>query len=247
MACGRGRIVVAMLSAAMAAGHAERARAAGAAYQVDTAEVSAVGSCKVESWVSSASNRDFIAAVTPTCVANLFRAVELSAQFNRSRSDTEWATAVTPKVKTNLKPTAIGSWGFAISATATYDFTARETTAFAVTIPATLRLSNVVRINLNAGWMIDRPTDRHYFTYGAGFDWRTPDNVWTLTGEVFGQLGPAEPDEKTLVEPRFQLGLRYRPVDRFNIDLIYGRNLTGENANWVTLATVFRFSAVEEK
>ena len=41
-------------------GYSEQVMAAGAAYQVDTAEVSEVGSCKVESWVSSADNRDFI-------------------------------------------------------------------------------------------------------------------------------------------------------------------------------------------
>jgi hypothetical protein len=29
--------------------------------------------------------------------------------------------------------------------------------------------------------------------------------------------------------------------DDFNIDLIYGRNVYGENANWITLATVVRF------
>ena len=68
----------------------------------------------------------------------------------------------------------------------------KENTALFVTIPATLRVSNVVRINLNAGWQLDRTTNRNYFTYGAGFDWRTPDNVWTLTGEVFGQAGAAE-------------------------------------------------------
>src|SRR5438309_275762 len=69
---------------------------AGAAYQVDTAEVSEPGSCKTESWVSSATNHDFIAAVTPTCVVDMFRAVELSAQFNRSRADGEWASGVLP-------------------------------------------------------------------------------------------------------------------------------------------------------
>ena len=72
--------------------------------------------------------------------------------------------------------------------------------------------------------------------------WRTPDNVWTLTGEVFGLVGAANDDDtRGPVEPRFQLGLRYRPVDLFNIDLIYGRNLTGERANWITLATIVRF------
>jgi hypothetical protein len=222
----------------------ERALAAGAAYQVDTAEVSSVGSCKVESWASAAGNRDFIAAVSPACVVSMFRPVELSAQFSRSRSDGEWGSAVSPKAKTNLIPSAIGSWGVALSAVVTYDFTERDATALFVTMPATLRLSNVVRINANAGWQFDRVERRHYFTYGVGFDWRTPDNVWTLTGEVFGQAGKAE--VASVVEPRFQLGLRYRPVDKFNVDLIYGRNITGENANWITLATILRFSAAEK-
>jgi hypothetical protein len=235
----------AVCAVAAAAGFSSEARAAGAAYQVDTAEVSEVGSCKVESWISSAANHDFIASVSPACVASMFRPVELSAQFTRSHADDEWDTSVTPKVKTNIVPTAIGSWGFAISATATYDLITKENTALAVTVPATLRLSNVVRINLNVGWQLDRTTDRNYLTYGAGFDWRTPDNIWTLTGEVFGQAGAAS-DQPGLVEPRFQLGLRYRPVDQFNIDLIYGRNLAGERANWITLATIFRFRPLEK-
>jgi hypothetical protein len=229
---------------AAAVGISGQARAAGAAYQVDTADVSEVGSCKVESWISSASNHDVIASVSPACVVSMFRPVEVSAQFTRSRADGEWGTAVSPKLKTNIVPTAIGSWGFALSATATYDLITKENTALFVTVPATLRLSNVVRINLNAGWQLDRTTDRHYFTYGAGFDWRTPDNVWTLTGEMFGQAGAAE--LSGVVEPRFQLGVRYRPVDPFNVDLIYGRNLTGERANWITLATVIRFKPPEK-
>ena len=83
--------------------------------------------------------------------------------------------------------------------------------------------------------------DRHYFTYGAGFDWRTPDNVWTLTGEVFGEAGSAE-RWRAWYHPRLQAGLRYRPVDQFSIDLICSRNIAGENAHWITLATVVRFS-----
>src|ERR1044071_943964 len=208
-----------------------QALAAGAAYQVDTAEVSEPGSCKVESWVSSADNHDLIASVAPACVVNLGRPIEISSQFTRTRADGEWGTGAAPKLKTNLIPTAIAS----------YDLLTGENTGYSVTVPATLRLSNVVRINLNAGWQRDRTVNHDYFTYGAGFDWRTPDNVWTITGEVFGQLGAADAEDRGTVEPRFQLGLRYRPVDEFNIDLIYGRNLAGERANWITLATVIRF------
>jgi hypothetical protein len=242
---GHVRAVLAALAVAGAdIGLSSESRAAGAAYQVDTAEVSSPGSCKIESWVSSASNHDFIAATSPTCVVDLFRPVEVSSQFSRSRADDEWTTAAQPKLKTNLIPSAIGSWGVAISATLAYDFVARETTALSVTVPATLRLSEVVRINVNAGWQFDRTANQHYFTYGLGFDWRTPDNVWTWTGEVFGLAGRAE--QAGMVEPRFQTGTRYRPIDQFNIDLIYGRNITGENAHWVTLATVFRFSLTDK-
>jgi hypothetical protein len=226
------------------AGCSGQAQAAGAAYQVDTAEVSEPGSCKVESWASSASNRDVIASVSPACVVDVGRPVELSAQFSRTLADGEWGTSASPKVKTNIVPTALGSWGFAISAIASYDLLTKENTAVLVTVPATMRVSNVVRINLNAGWQLDRTVNRNYFTYGAGFDWRTPDNIWTLTGEVFGQAGFAE--DPGVIRPRFQLGLRYRPVDQFNIDLIYGRNLAGEQANWITLATVIRFKPLEK-
>ena len=234
--------VVLMGVAVTAALWSSEARAAGAAYAVDTAEVGDPVNCKVETWVSTASNHDFFAATTPTCVLPLFRPVEFSTQFSRSRAEEEWASAAIPKLKTNLVPSAIGSWGIALSGAAAYDLNTHENTALFATVPATLRLSNVVRVNLNAGWQWDRLADQHYATYGVGADWRTPDNVWTVTAEMFGQLG-ARQDAIGVTEPRFQLGLRWRPVDEFNMDLIYGRNLAGENANWITFATVVRFKA----
>jgi hypothetical protein len=226
------------------AGFATSAHAAGTAYFVDTAEVSEVGNCKIETWLSSASNRDFIGVANPSCVVDLSRPVELSAQIQRSRSDGEWSTTVAPKFKTNIVPTAIGRFGVAIEGGAVYDVLGNEVTSYFATVPATLRLSNVMRINLNAGWQWDRIADRHFLTYGAAFDLRTPDNVWTLTAEVFGLLG--ESDTRTEVQPRFQVGMRWRPIDRFSMDLIYGRNITGENANWITLATSIRFEPPEK-
>jgi hypothetical protein len=40
--------------------------------------------------------------------------------------------------------------------------------------------------------------------------------------------------------PRFQSGIRYRPTNDIDCDLIYGRNLTGVGANWITLALTVR-------
>jgi hypothetical protein len=233
------------------------ALAAGSAYQVDTAEVAEPGQCKIETWASFASNRDFIGALAPDCVVDLGRPVDMSAQFTRVRSDGDWASGVTPKLKTNLLPTAIGAWGFALSGQATYDLATGSNAGISAAIPATLRISNVLRINLNGGWQWDRGAARHYATYGAGLDWRTPDNRWTLTSEIFGLVGvthvapplldvsdPAPPDlspSSGATRPRFQAGIRFRPVDPFSIDLIYGRNITGENANWITAAMVVRW------
>ena len=236
---------LAALSAAATMAGPDRALAAGSAYQVDTGVVGSPGNCKVDSWASSAANADFFAALAPSCVADLGRPVELSAQFSRFRSDEEWTTAILPKVKTNIVPGgAIGQWSVALAATAAYDATARELAAFNLVVPATLRVTENVRINLNAGYLRALNPGRDFFSYGAGIDLRTPDNVWTVTGEVFGALGKAQEDDaRGELKPRWQLGLRWRPVDEFNIDLIYGRNLLGESANWITLATTVRFKA----
>src|SRR5881227_3490669 len=115
-------------------------RAAGTAYGVDTAEVSEVGNCKIESWLSWASNQDFIGVANPSCVVDLTRPVELSVQLQRSRADGEWGTSAAPKFKTNILPSAIGRLGVAIAGGAMFDLITTENTGFYAYLPATLRL-----------------------------------------------------------------------------------------------------------
>jgi len=215
-------------------------RAAGTAFAVDTSEISETGSCKIESWLSWASNRDGLATANPACVVDLFRPVELSAQFARSRADDEWATSIAPKAKTKLVPTQIGSFGLALAAGTSYDLATNESTSIFAYAPATLRLSEVVRVNVNGGWLWDRTVDRHYLTYGVGVDWRFTE-ILTLTVETFGQAGSS--DDPSVTQPRFQAGLRIRPIETLSFDFIYGRNINGEDANWVTLAATVRFPA----
>lgn len=214
------------------------AEAAGGAFAVDTADVSEAGSCKLETWLSAASNSDMAAVANPACVLDIFRPIEFSAQVSRTRADSLWATSVAPKAKTNLVPTSIGSFGFAFATGTSFDTITGENLAVFAVVPATLRLSETMRINLNGGWLWDRTVDRHYLTYGAAFDWKLTEIV-TLTTEVFGQAGAA--DDPHVTQPRFQTGLRFRPIDTFSLDVIYGRNITGENANWITLGTTIRF------
>jgi len=233
-----GRIKIAVAAAILAWLPARELRAANGAYAVDAADISEVGSCKVESWLSTASNTDFTAVANPSCVINPSQPVELSMFTSRARSDGEWSNTIQPKAKTNIVPTGIGKLGVSIYAGGSFDaLTGESLTAFAV-IPATFRLSETMRINLNGGWLWDRSVDRHYLLYGIGFDWKFTETLqWTI--ETFGQAGQS--DTPSVVQPRFQTGMRYRPNEIFSVDLIYGRNIMGENANWITLGTTIRF------
>src|SRR3954452_10012487 len=239
-----GRIAFAAITAMAAVPTAYRAWAANGAYAVDSADISEVGSCKLESWISTATNTDFSMVANPSCVADVGRPVEFSVLGNRSRSDGEWNTTFQPKAKTNLVPTGVGKFGFAMYAGASFDaLTGDNLTAFAV-VPATYRLSETMRINLNGGWLWDRTVDRHYLLYGIGWDWKFT-NVLQLTVEAFGQAGAA--DVTGVTRPRFQTGVRYRPNEIFSLDLIYGHNITGENASCITIGTTIRFPPPESR
>src|SRR6478736_8679677 len=91
--------------AALGAFAGQDARAANGAYAVDAADISEVGSCKVESWMSAASNTDFSAVANPSCVVDPFRPIELSLQTVRARNDGDWSTTIAPQAKTNFIPT----------------------------------------------------------------------------------------------------------------------------------------------
>src|SRR3989442_7151371 len=133
----------AAISSLLAAGDA---RAANGAYAVDAADISETGSCKVESWISAATNTDFSAVANPSCVVDILKPVELSLLTNRVRSDGDWSTTVAPKAKTNLVPTGIGKFGFSLYAGGSFDaLTGEGFTAFAA-VPATNRLPATIGI-----------------------------------------------------------------------------------------------------
>jgi hypothetical protein len=78
----------------------------------------------------------------------------------------------------------------------------------------------------------------NYATGGVGFDWDFAPR-FALMGEVSIQAGQRiEP--RTVTEPRAQLGLRAMPTPTVDIDLIYGRNITGSGGSWLTLGLTVR-------
>ncbi|HMJ44320.1 MAG TPA: hypothetical protein VK522_18795, partial [Pseudolabrys sp.] len=72
-----GRITFAGIVVIAALLPSDGAWAANGAYAVDAADISEVGSCKVESWLSTATNTDFSAVANPSCAVNIVRPVEL--------------------------------------------------------------------------------------------------------------------------------------------------------------------------
>src|SRR3954467_5568746 len=92
-----GRMAVAAIAATAAMSTADQARAANGAFAVDAADISEVGSCKLESWISTATNTDFSLVANPSCVVDIGKPVELSVLSTRSRSDGEWGNSFQPK------------------------------------------------------------------------------------------------------------------------------------------------------
>jgi hypothetical protein len=215
--------------------------AAGGAFVVDDSEVGKSGECKIESWASFASNADFLGVTSPSCVANLGQPVEFGFALARFRADGEWGSELLVKGKTSILSVETGKLGVALSGGVAFDLVTEDHSASTINVPATFQVSKQFKINVNAGWLYVRAEDLNWVTYGAGFEWNLVKSV-TLIGEVFGLAGQnVEPSSRT--NPRRQLGLRFTAVESIDIDLIYGHNIFGENANWITVGLNVRFDA----
>jgi hypothetical protein len=207
----------------------------GGAYYVDDAEIGKAGSCEIESWSSFAANGDRIAVFSPACVFNLGPPVELGTNLLNLRSEGEGDSIATLTAKTVPIPIGPTGFGLAISGAVVYDPRERTGSGLIVNVPVTFDFSKQLRFNVNFGAQYYVNGDPHglFATAGAGVSWNFVPQ-WSVISEVFALMGPGQSN------PRFQSGLRYSPTKDIDCDLIYGRNLTGEGANWVTVALTVR-------
>jgi hypothetical protein len=218
-----------------------RVEAAGGAFVVDDAEIEETNTCHVESWVSFARNNDFVGVSSPACTVDLIRPVEWSLQLQRSRAGGAWTSSIIPQAKTIFQPVETGKVGYGLSVGAMLDPINNQHTGSYAYVPATWQIVEQFRINANLGWRHDRSADLHWLTWGAGFEWEVVKPI-TLIAEVFGELGHRPPHERSLADPRMQAGVRVTPVDKVDIDVIYGHNITGERTQWLTVGLNIRFS-----
>ncbi len=230
---------------------ANRALAAGGAYAVDDTEIGKPGDCKVESWLSVATNatNDLIATTSPACVVKLGIPIEVGGQFQRTRTSDEWGTTGGWNAKANLLPAEPGKIGLAVSGGMNFDLLTHQTSSYFVNVPVTFQILENFKVNINGGYLHELKGSLDWATWGGGFEWEFIKQV-TLISEIYGQLGrlpQAEEDEAPTPEAirriRTQTGLRFTPMESVDLDFIYGHNITGENAHWFTLGLNVRFSA----
>jgi hypothetical protein len=215
--------------------------AAKAAFYVDDFEVDQPGSCSVDSWMSFAGNNDFMAVTSPSCVVEIGKSpVELGAEYQRSRESGEWKSQGSVSGKVTLVRMTKGV-GIGLSGELDWDMVTGASKGGNFNIPVSFDIGKNLRLNVNGGYLYDAPKQGSYGTWGTGLEWTINPKV-ALIGEIFGQLG-SRGETTTTQQPRFQTGLRYSPRDNVDFTLIYGRNLNGENANWVTVGTTFSFQA----
>jgi len=208
----------------------------GGAYFVDDAEIGKLGSCETESWGSFAANGDRIAVFSPACVVNVGGPVELGTNLVNFRSAGEGDTVISFTAKAVPIPLPNGPRGFgvAVSGAIVYDPLDRTGSGAILNIPVTFDFSDQLRFNINFGAQFNNGDPRGLFaTGGVGVSWNFVPQ-WSVISEVFSVIGPGQ------LNPRFQSGIRYSPTKDIDWDVIYGRNLTGEGANWITLALTVR-------
>jgi hypothetical protein len=207
----------------------------GGAYYVDDAEIGKTGSCEIESWSSFAANGDRIAVFSPACVINPGRPVEVGTNLVDQRFDGREDVLPTLTAKTVPIPIGRTGFGLAIAGALVYDPLNQTGSGLILNVPVTFEFSKEFRLNINFGAQYYSGGDAHglFATAGAGVSWTFVPH-WSVISEVFALMGPGQ------TNPRFQTGLRYSPTKEIDCDVIYGRNLLGEGANWITVGLTAR-------
>ena len=128
--------------------------------------------------------------------------VRMSSELIRTRADAEWVSGVAPKIKGDLVPTAIGSWGIAISGLAAFDSpTSRLSRCSPQSLPdAESPRMCCASISTPAGNGIASPGNTTR-AYGAGMDWRTP-GVSVRAAVIEGRDGSRSRPSPTRSGPR---------------------------------------------
>ncbi|KMT52846.1 hypothetical protein [Pseudomonas fildesensis] len=212
------------------------AHAAGGSYGVDDGAINAPGACNVDAWY--AANRHdgstHNETLSPACTFSAMPWVQWGAALSRATNTGEGETQISPQLKAQLLSRQDLGLEMAISAGAHFALDRQHAFDGAdFSVPLTWQPWEPLRLNLNAGWThaYNDGEQKHRLTWGTGFEYRVAQSL-TLIAERYGQEGG---DQAWQAGPRFHVG---QFVD---VDLVVGRSLIGDRAQWLTTGATVRF------
>ncbi len=197
---------------------------------VDDATVETPGVCHLESWVTRYDGERGLLNASPACTPITLPRLEIGAAITHFWDTTD-DTHVGPALKLNLLPVETG---LGIGLIGTAGWSARYGTLHTASaiIPATVDISERVRVNLNVGWLYGLVSERrHTFFGGAQVEVEIVPDL-ALMAEMFGRgFGHAGG----------QIGVRWNPDGGpFDLDLLAGRWIDGVSPDAVTLGLTLR-------
>ena len=209
-----------------------KAFAAGGAYAVDDGAINAPGECNVDAWYSAHRHDGSThnETLSPACTFEALPAVQWGAALSRANRETQ----VSPQVKAQVMSRQDLRLEIAVSASAHVALDRRHAFDGAdFNVPLTWQPLEPLRLNLNAGWThaYDDGEQNQRLTWGAGAEYRVAHSL-TLIVERYGQKGA---EQAWQAGPRFHLG----PL--IDIDVVVGRSLVAERAQWLTTGATLRF------
>ncbi|MEN4948380.1 hypothetical protein [Pseudomonas proteolytica] len=215
------------IGATLAVGLLSKAFAAGGSYVVDDGAINAPGECNVDAGYTRSTQRTTLsAACTSGALPNL--------QWGAAIEDEPGLSQLSPQLKGSLWAWQDAGVEIAWAAAAHIAVDRRHPFDGAdLGVPLTWQAFETLRLNLNAGWShaYDDGEQNQRLTWGTGLEYRVADSL-TLLAERYGQQ---HGDQAWQAGPRVHLG---KQVD---VDLVVGRNLTGDHDRWLTTGATLRF------
>jgi hypothetical protein len=208
----------------------DAALAAGGAHVIDDSEVEAAGGCHLETWVTGASDDQWLGNAGVGCTPEAIATLELGGFVAHAWSPGSDETVIGLAPKFNLRPADSGV-GVAVIGSLVYgaDRSRLEVASLiaAVTVPA----SESLRLNLNAGWVWSEAGPGSELFVGAQAEWQVGAGVGLMAEGFTRNHGKAGT----------HAGLRWTSGDgRIDVDLLAGRYVDGATPTSVTFGLTVR-------
>lgn len=211
---------------------AVRAEASGP-YLVDDDAITPAGSGQVEGWLSLAQGTTLLNIVPATTLAAL-PTVEWSLAFTGTRAPDTAEADVAAQAKWQLFPAEGSRPGLALVGNVATDPAFRGPATLFTYAAVTWPVTGQLLLHGNVGWTgTFQSAEDSALTWGARAEAALIPDRLTVHAEAFGTGATGQ---------GYQIGLR--PTNRsgtLDLELIVGRNLTGERNSWATLGFAIRF------